>query len=252
MTSFYNKDSSITIPANILDSVKKSLIHSYLNKAWNNLQKIITVNEKTMNEICPPEKRLNLECTREIIRISEEEHYSTDVFYEKLSTCKQTYYPLGCYDSKNKIIYICPERIWKYQYPEIVFVFTLFHEVTHAYLDSGYNTLAKGISYDVIEESLCNATAYYHMKNKTKILDLLEDQPAEYRCYTYWLKFSQEDVAEFLYLWKEIKSRLSHKYFERFIYLITKQQIPMILSDEEEIQNISIRKIALEILKRTI
>ena len=211
MPAIWNKDSSINVPMNLYNDVVSSL--TYLIKAWHKITDVITVNESTMDQVCPPRDRI---CEPEMIhRILEEIFEETkegdfERLEEKISSkfsklrCKLV--NSGCYT--NRKIYLCPERIWKYQNPESVFKFVLIHELTHAYLDNPDHKWSSGgfpDYYEIIEESLCEATAYYHMYNKSeisKLSDFLKRGPGEYAGYVYWLKYPEYAIPHFLDLWR--------------------------------------------------
>ena len=179
MPNIYNKDSSISVPQELYDEVANSL--TYLIKAWSNLKDVITVNEVTMDTICPPEKVLDPHCVKKVINSLEskkregenpEFNHNREFdelikgIYNRLSECSKQYRSLACYDSEKQTIYICPERIWKnYQNPDYVFKFVLLHEIVHAYLGGGkYKSKEFPNPYKIIEESLCNAVAFYHIE----------------------------------------------------------------------------------------
>ena len=235
MPSIYNLDSSIEIPKKIYDQVVNKL--TYLIKAWNDLREIITVNENTMDKLCPPEESLNPNCVKEIMLLLKREAEKYDKFSierinDMLSRCKSNYNAVACY--KDRKIYICPERIWKHNNPEDVFKFVLIHELTHAYLDSPNHKHRSNKFpdyYKVIEESLCNAVAYYHISDRNKILDFLNSQPAEYQGYVFWLKQPKNYIPFILDLWQKNKVPILlyrkfelYEYFE-YLYHIFKHPI---------------------------
>ncbi|MEO0168680.1 MAG: hypothetical protein ABIL16_05835 [candidate division WOR-3 bacterium] len=226
MPVIHNMDSSINVPMDLYNDVVNRL--TYLIMAWHKITEVITVNESTMDQVCPPSDGLSEECVKDIMQVIESrmergEHISSEELDRMLSRCKTKIVNLGCYT--NGRIYLCPERIWKYQNPESVFKFVLIHELTHAYLDAPNHKYRSGSFpdyYKVIEESLCEATAYYHMRSEiSKLSYFLKNRPGEYAGYYYWLKYPDYAIPHFLDLWKHNDVPIPHnRWYNRWYWTI--------------------------------
>ncbi|SMD31428.1 hypothetical protein [Picrophilus oshimae] len=95
----------------------------------------------------------------------------------------------------KKAIFICHERIIKSSTdlkvdPNTAFLITLFHELTHAYMDSSKKLDYYNYRNRIIEESLCEAMSYDCFKGTEFDGDVAKfvfesDKPLSYKCGIY-------------------------------------------------------------------
>ncbi len=127
--------------------------------------------------------------------------YSTLDFVDidSLYSCKTSLYELvGAYVQDDfidsgKHILICPDRIrFKGKEFRDIFLAVLFHEATHAYLDTVSN-MHNELTFKIIEESLCEAVSLSRFsvkKQRINVIQFMSDphRPLEYTGYSYWLE----------------------------------------------------------------
>jgi hypothetical protein len=176
-----NIDSKVVVRRELFEKTFQRL--TYLGSVVPKLS-FYLVNEKTMDEICPPRKGYDDEgeCLDSLKNLSEKVNSENidkvlGEIWEGLQKCKtKVYSALACY--KNSSIYICPERIKS----DKLFPFVLIHELVHAYLDS-----KNKVHGEVIEESIANAVALLHYRN-SEVFELINGQTAEYKGCYFWLE----------------------------------------------------------------
>jgi hypothetical protein len=203
-----NIDSKVVVRRELFEKTFQRL--TYLGSVVPKLS-FYLVNEKTMDEICPPRKGYDDEgeCIDSLKNLSEKVNSENidkvlGEIWEGLQRCKtKVYSALACYC--NNSIYICPERIKS----DKLFPFVLIHELVHAYLDSKNKVYG-----EVIEESIANAVALLHYRN-SEVFELINGQSAEYKGCYFWLRsfprnylishilhnLRKGDLLEFLKLW---------------------------------------------------
>ncbi|SFV33478.1 hypothetical protein [Thermoflavifilum thermophilum] len=114
---------------------------------------------------------------------------------------------------KGEVIFICPERIYEHDNPELLFQKVVIHELAHAFVAGDRQTDYQKLYGRVIEESLANAVALSHFREKETppLKAFIAKQPPEYRGCYYWM-FSENEFIEkefgsspylFLRAWKE-------------------------------------------------
>jgi hypothetical protein len=176
-----NIDSKVVVRRELFEKTFQWL--TYLGSVVPKLS-FYLVNEKTMDEICPPRKGYDDEgeCLDSLKNLSEKVNSENidkvlGEIWEGLQRCKtKVYSALACYC--NNSIYICPERIKS----DKLFPFVLIHELVHAYLDS-----KNKVHGEVIEESIANAVALLHYRN-SEVFELINGQTAEYKGCYFWLE----------------------------------------------------------------
>jgi len=179
-----NIDSKVVVRRELFEKTFQRL--TYLGSVVPKLS-FYLVNEKTMDEICPPRKGYDDEgeCLDSLKNLPEKVNKvnSENIdkvlgeIWEGLQRCKtKVYSSLACYC--NNSIYICPERIKS----DKLFPFVLIHELVHAYLDS-----KNKVHGEVIEESIANAVALLHYRN-SEVFELINGQTAEYKGCYFWLE----------------------------------------------------------------
>ncbi len=231
--SIKNINSKINIKRNIQSKIAERI--TLLGNIYSKIT-FYLVDEDTMDKISPPEKTYDEKClkmmfeqyknnlTQLILRELEKTQQTPSLF----ENCKtKTYVKLGVYckngapflDIYEPSIFICPERIYNKPDPDIIFQYVAIHELVHAYINKKYND----DSEKIIEESLSNAIAFLHFKDKEKenIIKFIKNQPIEYKGCYYWLKFNSESLYLALSTWKEDKFL---KWFQNLIYYSTKYQ----------------------------
>ena len=93
------------------------------------------------------------------------------------------HYPAG------EVIFICPERIYRHEKPELLFQKVVIHELAHAFVGGErYEDYERGYGR-VIEESLANAVALSHFRKKETpaLKAFIATQPPEYRGCYFWI-----------------------------------------------------------------
>ncbi len=186
----YKEDKIVALSGILADTMKR--VPVYL------------VNEETMDEFYPPQKRvlLNEECARELFHSGELRRTPVEALEKCLRKTVGSMVAVGLYlkdvpDDLQEEIYwgplilICPERCVEWGTktevpPEFVFTKVLFHEFAHAYLDVNR---VRNYYYDtwwgkVIEESLANYIALTRFKSysdRSKAIRLIVEQPLEYK-----------------------------------------------------------------------
>ena len=93
------------------------------------------------------------------------------------------HYPAG------EVIFICPERIYRHEKPELLFQKVVIHELAHAFVGGErYEDYERGYGR-VIEESLANAVALSHFRRKETpaLKAFIATQPPEYRGCYFWM-----------------------------------------------------------------
>ncbi len=199
-----NIDSKIVLTKNLFEETFQKL--TYLGKVLPNLS-FYLVNEKTMDQLCPPRKGYNEECLEFLENIEElrnleksryekyeryENNYENTIeiiesIYKKLERCKtKDYVAYACY--KKSSIYLCPERIKS----DKLFPFILIHELVHAYLDT-----KRKVYNEIIEESIANAIALLHYKNY-EVFEFIDSQPAEYKGCYFWITSFNESILPYI------------------------------------------------------
>jgi hypothetical protein len=181
-----NIDSKVVVRRELFEKTFQRL--TYLGSVVPKLS-FYLVNEKTMDEICPPRKGYDDEgeCLDSLKNLSEKVNSENidkvlGEIWEGLQRCKtKVYSALACYC--NNSIYICPERIKS----DKLFPFVLIHELVHAYLDS-----KNKVHGEVIEESIANAVALLHYRN-SEVFELINGQTAEYKGCYFWLRSFHKD-----------------------------------------------------------
>ncbi|MEO0224187.1 MAG: hypothetical protein ABIL76_03740 [candidate division WOR-3 bacterium] len=235
MEKVKNRDSSIQISFGLVRSAVSRL--TFLAKAYAEISQIELVNEKTMDNICPPQKGYDPECARSAIRKVRERivnfnenigNYEESVsivnsLWGEVSECNKWTFPaLACYSKNENKIYICPERIYKHKEPQIIFQKVLIHELVHAYL----KTDKLNEHERIIEESLANAIAFIHFdKEKAIVSEFIKNQPLEYQGCYYWLKYNKDFLPFVLEDWKDRKFNRIHWWFypydiDEIIYIL--------------------------------
>jgi hypothetical protein len=241
-----NIDSKIVLTKNLFEETFQKL--TYLGSVLPKLS-FYLVNEKTMDQLCPPRKGYNEECLEFLENIEElrnleklrykkyekyENNYENTIeiiesIYKKLERCKtKDYVAYACY--KKPSIYLCPERIKS----DKLFPFILIHELVHAYLDT-----KRKVYNEIIEESIANAIALLHYKNY-EVFEFIHTQPAEYKGCYFWITSFNENILlyilDHLRVGKlfplELESLKSFReilkdplFFEEFVYLWRKKII---------------------------
>jgi hypothetical protein len=176
-----NIDSKVVVRRELFEKTFQRL--TYLGSVVPKLS-FYLVNEKTMDEICPPRKGYDDEgdCLDSLKNLPEKVNSENidkvlGEIWEGLQRCKtKVYSALACYC--NNSIYICPERIKS----DKLFPFVLIHELVHAYLDS-----KNKVHGEVIEESIANAVALLHYRN-SEVFEFINGQSAEYKGCYFWLE----------------------------------------------------------------
>src|SRR6056297_2089708 len=123
------------------------------------------------------------------------------------------------------VIFICPEKIEgicdnfiekacyatdsKSKHVTTLFTAVLLHELTHAHLKTDSRITLKPFG-KVIEETLCNATAFQQFdtwQEKSLLMRFHANQPISYRGYTFWQN-RDITIRSLLSSWKEKSERL--------------------------------------------
>jgi len=169
--------------------------------------------------------------------------------YHQIESCmnsKQTLTALGVYLKTPNLdripnspsIFICPEKIdaicegyieKKHYTPEAkgeitttLFTEILLHELTHAYLKTDERITHKPFG-KVIEETLCNATAFEQFdtwQGKSLLMRFHSQQPVSYRGYTFWHN-RDITIRSLLSAWKEKSERCnSHSGIDQYLLFI--------------------------------
>ncbi|QOR76291.1 MAG: hypothetical protein IMW88_01585 [Thermoflavifilum sp.] len=89
----------------------------------------------------------------------------------------------------GEVIFICPERIYRHEKPELLFQKVVIHELAHAYVGGERNEDYRRGYGRVIEESLANAVALSHFRRKETpaLKAFIATQPPEYRGCYFWI-----------------------------------------------------------------
>jgi len=97
----------------------------------------------------------------------------------------------------GEVIFICPERIYRHEKPELLFQKVVIHELAHAYVQGKRSEDYRRGYGRVIEESLANAVALSHFRKKETpaLKAFIATQPPEYRGCYFWIDdISSNDV----------------------------------------------------------
>lgn len=205
MSYIKDQDSGYSVPAGVYTSaVNRS---GFLYPVMRQIP-VFLVLEATMDKEAPPNRGLNRECVAKVLnsdldaipegREASEARAGTrrrGELYSRLERCEGVFPEVGAYlhssDVYNgKHVLIAPARIPQHDQLTFndVFIHILFHEMTHAYLDSGRN---HDLGDRVIEESLSEAVAVSRFEGESleRVLEFASDpgRPAEYTGYVFWL-----------------------------------------------------------------
>ncbi|MEG0772626.1 EVE domain-containing protein [Clostridium sp.] len=210
---------------------------------WENAH-IYLVNEELMDHIHHPCSNLSIDenyfkdLLPELKETKELNEDRINGVWERIKDGRKSTHAMGVYfshlsiDKLNKIkeefnlnienrdvIFICPERVYKWcdnnevTFP-IAFAMVVIHELAHFYIN--YKKRVQGIDTDyygepwgkVIEESIANVLAYNRFsENERAVLrKLIGKQPIEYRACIFWILLSEKEAVRTAVHWAHVNS----------------------------------------------
>ena len=136
------------------------------------------------------------------------------------------------YDEKQSNILIAPEKIKitaeKYDIPiELFQKFVEIHEYAHFVMSNKINKNIDKILALFIEESLATLIALYYVKSSNyynQFISFVNNQPIQYRIALHRTDLKIEEIINFLFIWKNLKTEHSFFYIQnekellRFIF----------------------------------